>query len=416
MKRILSTILAIMVISAIVTLAPASLQTGVTAYAAPTLKIGDYMTMGKYNDEPILWRCVDIDENGPLMLSDKIICLKPFDASGIHYYADGTLQAEEPYRTDMLRASEGSNLWETSSLRSWLNSSEKAGSVKWLDQCPPNDENVYNGLNDYGNEKGFLSEGNFSSSERAMIKSVSQLQILNELVAPKLKTSGSEALQFDDNISSFLQNYDTAFSYKVTDKMFCLDLKQLNNLMQKQDDLGKDYYKCKLTAKAILTSEYKNSLDTERSKRYWMRTPEGINCRGVRVVDGRDMEESIITSSNARCNYGAPEGVRPAFYIDLTSGGFNSGNGTESSPYVYAKDDLVFVLLIGGIIAGILVLALIGFMFFKKKKKGATPLGAAPEAWTGYAPAASPAASPSETAPFESFGSCVLRKLWYASR
>ena len=32
--------------------------------------------MGSYYGERILWRCVDIDENGPLMLSDKILCLK----------------------------------------------------------------------------------------------------------------------------------------------------------------------------------------------------------------------------------------------------------------------------------------------------------------------------------------------------
>ena len=37
---------------------------------------------------------MDIDENGPLMLSDKILCLKPFDAAGNHKYLDGTDQAD----------------------------------------------------------------------------------------------------------------------------------------------------------------------------------------------------------------------------------------------------------------------------------------------------------------------------------
>ena len=71
-----------------------------------TIKLGDYVQMGNYLGEPILWRCVSFekisgyDSNGnpiidstdtvteykdgylPLMLSDKVICMKPFDASG----------------------------------------------------------------------------------------------------------------------------------------------------------------------------------------------------------------------------------------------------------------------------------------------------------------------------------------------
>ncbi len=35
-----------------------------------------------YYGKPILWRCVDIDENGPLMLSDKILSVKAMDAGG----------------------------------------------------------------------------------------------------------------------------------------------------------------------------------------------------------------------------------------------------------------------------------------------------------------------------------------------
>lgn len=50
------------------------------------IQIGDYITLGTYQDEPIVWRCVDIDENGPLMLSDKILCLKAYDANGESEY------------------------------------------------------------------------------------------------------------------------------------------------------------------------------------------------------------------------------------------------------------------------------------------------------------------------------------------
>lgn len=29
------------------------------------IKLGDYIVLGRYNNKPIIWRCVDIDENGP---------------------------------------------------------------------------------------------------------------------------------------------------------------------------------------------------------------------------------------------------------------------------------------------------------------------------------------------------------------
>ena len=39
----------------------------------PDIKVGDYVKMGAYNNASILWRCVSIDNNGPLMLADKIV-------------------------------------------------------------------------------------------------------------------------------------------------------------------------------------------------------------------------------------------------------------------------------------------------------------------------------------------------------
>ena len=36
--------------------------------------------MGTYNNASILWRCVSIDDNGPLMLADRIIDTLAYDA------------------------------------------------------------------------------------------------------------------------------------------------------------------------------------------------------------------------------------------------------------------------------------------------------------------------------------------------
>ena len=48
----------------------------------PTIEIGDYIQMGTYGGVPIVWRCVAKDSNGPLMLSDRVLCdYMPFDAN-----------------------------------------------------------------------------------------------------------------------------------------------------------------------------------------------------------------------------------------------------------------------------------------------------------------------------------------------
>lgn len=47
----------------------------------PTIEIGDYIQMGTYGGVPIVWRCVAKDSNGPLMLSDRVLCdYMPYDA------------------------------------------------------------------------------------------------------------------------------------------------------------------------------------------------------------------------------------------------------------------------------------------------------------------------------------------------
>src|ERR1035437_4752134 len=88
-KSLISIILTMAIVFSIIFVMPSA-----AAQAAPTINIGDYIQMGRYYDEPILWRCVDIDANGPLMLAYKILTIKPFDGAGNHKYADGTVQSD----------------------------------------------------------------------------------------------------------------------------------------------------------------------------------------------------------------------------------------------------------------------------------------------------------------------------------
>jgi hypothetical protein len=318
--------------------------------------------MGKYYDEPILWRCIDIDQNGPLMLSDRIIMIKAFDAGGIHKYADGTLQADISIGG---RLKYGSNLWETSNLRAWLNSTASAGGVVWPDGCPPTKENLRDDTsseyaNDYVNEKGFLATGNFTLSERRIVKDVIQRVTLNKNDEAKLADGGTESLNFsgagykDSSLSDVIYNYDTAFYQNVADKMFVLDIRQMYNLSSKSNVLGKNYHIGKPTQMLIDKSRFKDTVFLSVNKCWcnWLRTPFPLKTNvtwvwiagspGVPPTDPalNIFENNAIIGSSGVFFDSANDfyiGVRPAFYINLTTGIFTDGYGNLVSPYIVRK-------------------------------------------------------------------------------
>ncbi|MHB1455118.1 MAG: DUF6273 domain-containing protein [Saccharofermentanales bacterium] len=304
-----------------------------TIISPSALKIGDYVQLGRYYNTPILWRCVDIDENGPLMLADRILTIKAFDASGDNLYLDGTVQPDDILNS---RITYGSNLWETSNLRSWLNSTAAAGKVIWLDGCSPVKARLRNGLNAYADEKGFLAAGNFTASERNAILSVTQKSMLDGLDVDKLQTGGTENYGKDlsttiymKNILSVLQNYDIAYFQNVTDKMFILDVKQINNIYQNKSILGADYYIGKPTQKLIDNAEYKDTtfLLTTKYWYYWLRTPQPL-------AGGSSVQ--IVSSTGIYCDSANDfyVGVRPAFYINPSAVILKYAKNSPSHPYV----------------------------------------------------------------------------------
>ena len=115
----------------------------------PNIKIGDYIKLGTYDNEPILWRCVDIDDNGPLMLMDKVLGSMPYDAKASEN------SATRSHSRNSFRSSYGSNHWRDSNMRSWLNSDADAGKVDWLCGNPPKSDYVGYG-SEYDKKAGFL--------------------------------------------------------------------------------------------------------------------------------------------------------------------------------------------------------------------------------------------------------------------
>ena len=165
-KKFLSTVMCLTILAAF--LPPAA---GAEEYP---VKVGDFVVMGKYNDEYIYWRCVDIDENGPLMMSHFILSIKPYDAIGKANITTSSHSRSEN-RQDPVS---GSSYWGDSNMRSWLNSDAAAGEVTWLCGNKPSYNYVHMNENAYSAEAGFLND--FSESEKEAIKAITQKTLISK--------------------------------------------------------------------------------------------------------------------------------------------------------------------------------------------------------------------------------------------
>ena len=280
------------------TLIPVSVQ----AASKPNIKIGDYVQIGKYNGSSILWRCVSIDSDGPLMLADKIVDKLAYDAK------TNDNSNSKSHSRSYKRDDYGSNYWRDSNMRSWLNSTATAGKVDWLCGNPPKDGYV-SGTGAYNNKAGFLNE--FSKAEIAAMKTVTQRSLVSHPEYNKGIVEGdanSDLLYYTD-ISEAVANYDSSYFETTTEKVFLLDVKQANAVWRNL----KGYYVA-----------YNND---GMAWPYWLRTP---------VTDcNHDMR--YISSSGQVGRYApwySDLGVRPAFYLDSEYFVSASGNGSQSNPYV----------------------------------------------------------------------------------
>ena len=271
------------------------------------VQLGDYIRLGSYDGEPILWRCVSVDENGPLMLSDRVLCdYMPYDAQTSANSTSGS------HRRSGYRSKYGSNHWRDSDMRSWLNSDAEAGQVKWLCGNPPTKDYVmeYNGEGAYDGKAGFLN--GFTKDEAAAIKTVTQRSIVShpEYTAGYIDAPGTD-LPYNTDIGSVADGYEGAHYENITDKVFLLDVKQLHTVYE---NLG-GYY----------IGQNRNGVNWN----YWLRTPVTDCNHDMRYVSPQG---SIGRDAPCKGYYG----VRPAFYLDTAYYAVTSGSGTETDPYVGA--------------------------------------------------------------------------------
>ena len=250
---------------------------GVSVNAKVNIQIGEYIQIGSYNNKPLLWRCVDIDDTGALMLADEIICNKQFDAAGSN--KDGS------HAGHWCRPKYGSSYWGDSNIRDWLNSTATSGNVVWSCGNPPS----------YAQEAGFLS--NFTENEQKAIKYVTQ------------------TIEYDKWEKGWKN-----ISYESTDQIFLLGISQF---YKAAENLGNEY----LNKKNDIASQY------------WLRTRTYSSSQSNIVLCYMCGEENGYVRYDIDMPMYSM-GIRPAFYINSASTRIISGSGTFGSPYIVeGKED-----------------------------------------------------------------------------
>ncbi len=290
---------------------PASLLQAEAATSAKSglkLKLGDYIQFGKYAGSPILWRVINVNPDGSFVVySEKVLCLKAFDAFG----DPPTGRADEERKTN------GSNYWSTSSLREWLNSTDKT--VAYSGQLPDT-THVTKG-NAYDAEAGFLS--NFTLAESAAIQPVTHKTILSD-ADKSLANGGTELQKYAPDLSAVVQNYAKAFYENVKDNVFVLDEKEMHDYVFAR----KWEYRRMPAPSAVAGSTIKdaNVISAGKFLQYWTRSPNVGSKTNLFCIK----QNSTVTTNYASNGAG---GVVPAMNLKANAA-VKSGSGTAAKPYV----------------------------------------------------------------------------------
>jgi chitodextrinase len=295
----------------------------VQANTIPSVNIGDYIQFGSYNNAPILWRVIHKDANGnPILFADRILMIKAFDAAG-------------SYHSETNRQNNGSNYYPDSNIRQWLNSINSNNSddkIDWI-QNDPTAINMRNDFNAYNTEKGFLAEGNFTETERKLIKPFSHKTVLSEVDQLK-RDGGTKTHYYTDNILSVLSNYDTNAYYKnINDRVFLLSVKQIKEWVY---DRGYSIT-AKPTPELVSHTRTIPSMTKPETKYdwwYWLNTPSSNSSYAVRTVSSTNYIGSEYSHEQL-------VGIRPALQLDISSVMFTSfGIGSISNPLVVSSTSL----------------------------------------------------------------------------
>ena len=230
--------------------------------AVTDVALGDTFTMGNYNGADIEWIVIHINENNnsAVVISKNIISFKAFSGSnssefalsedGNHYFFNDPAVADDLEQQEYLW---GSNIWEKSHIRTWLNSSS---SIVSYDGLGPSALTMTDHTNGYNLEAGFLS--NFTDEELAAIKETSVETAGNELTGNEIITTKDKVFLLSKEELSWLTDAGlplfTAPTSEATDlnentfyKEYCLEVfKTTNCLWWLRDPLENSVSECYL--------------------------------------------------------------------------------------------------------------------------------------------------------------------------
>lgn len=236
------------------------------------LQIGDYVQFGRYNDEPIIWEIISRDENGYLVESNKFMGKKAFDINGSDY-------------------------WQESTLRKWLNSDTI-------------DSEIYSG------EDGFLSYKNFNENERFFMRESTHMVDLPYDKA-ELSENGID--------SSFIYGHYRGMGYEdMTQCWYNMGMTYYHRAEKRVNDL---FFIPQFKQKFIDTNNNRN----EPEGKYWTSSPAFpiSDCKNVMAAEATPSEINGSPSPVTE-----EYGIRPATYINPERIVVEYGNGTVANPFV----------------------------------------------------------------------------------
>lgn len=301
---------------------------------ASGLNVGDYITFGKYRNENILWRVIhkvtadDISNKAYkgyqqgdfLLLSDKILCLKCFDAK------DDSEELQE-------RKDNGSDNWKDSNIKAWLNSEQLDMDLFYYggeDEAPIK-ERICNQINEYDEESGFLSNVNFKAGEVNFIR-----QVVNRFCS----TTNPEAI--DQKSMPYQSSTDKVFlldNYEIDD--YLID-KLTYEKVQGNLSVGQNYSES-ISRNNILTYDelimFQSVYSVNNPYKYWLR--DCMVSDTTSIVEFANVNNDSTSGGTAA--YISEIGIRPALYLKGNEIELDDDKeGTRNSPHIIiniVKDD-----------------------------------------------------------------------------
>lgn len=245
--------------------------------------LGETLTFGTYNAEPIDWRVISISEDGAsaVIMAERILTMKCYDAAeggaynsydGQSYWSVNSTELD----VELDRLLRGDNRWEGSNIRAWLNSDKD--SVVYTGQAP-NALAMSEKTNGYNNEPGFLR--GFTSDELSAI-------LTTDITTNGIVTEDRVYLLSSEELT-LLEEADISRFATPTDKARELDTSK--------------WYELQI-------NEY-----GANDHSWWLRDADGITGSGVNVVTFSYEGGNVLSQPAGLEGYG----VRPVMTIDLTS-------------------------------------------------------------------------------------------------